>query len=299
VGPIDRENVFLEMKLLHSKPNLIALSILMLAWAFSASGQNRGASYAHPFEPREELFYVGEFSRLLLKKVDVADFRFSVSREPQPLSDGSSQTPSNSYALKLTGDISSRGFFSKLFNLHFHERMESMVEPAGFTVRKTNRLDEQGKRRRESETLFDQTNGKLVWVERDPNNAAAGVRSVTTAFTGQVYDILSAIYFLRTQPLEVGKSFAVTISDSGRLYRVPVKVIEKKRLKTVLGRVEVVRLDPDLQGPDGMIKEQGQLSIWLTSDSRRIPVAARLKTEYGTFDITLRKMVGNPARKTT
>jgi hypothetical protein len=285
------------MKSLFSKLNLIALSFLMLALAFSASGQNRGAKYAHPFEPREELIYIGEFSRLLLKKVDVADFRFTVSREPQPLSDGSSQTPSNSYALKLIGDISSRGFFSKLFNLHFHERMESMVEPEGFTVRKTNRLDEQGKRRRESETLFDQANGKLVWVERDPNNTAAGIRSVTTTFTGQVYDVLSAIYFLRTLPLDVGKSFAVTVSDSGRLYRVPVKVIEKKRLKTVLGRVEVVRLDPDLHGPDGMIKEQGQLSIWLTSDSRRIPVAARLKTEYGTFDITLRKIVGSSTRK--
>lgn len=281
------------MKLLLSKMNLVAFALLALS--FSTSGQGRAVEYAHPFEPREELIYVGEFSRLLLKKVDVADFRFTAAREPRAQSD--SGAPGNSYALKLTGDISSRGFFSKLFNLHFHERMESMVDPAGFTVRKTNRLDEQGKRRRESETVFDNETCKLVWVERDPNNAAAGVRSVTTAFTGKVYDILSAIYFVRTQPLEVGKSFDVKISDSGRLYRVPVKVVEKKRLKTVLGRVDVVRLDPDLHGPDGMISEQGELSIWLTSDSRRIPVAARLKTEYGTFDITLRKIVGSGSLK--
>ncbi|HEX3279737.1 MAG TPA: DUF3108 domain-containing protein [Pyrinomonadaceae bacterium] len=281
------------MKLLLSKINLIAL--VLLALSFSASAQSRSVRYAHPFEPSEELIYVGEFSRLLLKKVDVADFRFTATREPRPQSDGAA--PNNSYALKLTGDISSRGFFSKLFNLHFHERMESTVDPTGFTVRKTNRLDEQGKRRRESETVFDNETCKLVWVERDPNNAAAGVRSVTTAFTGKVYDILSAIYFLRTQPLEVGKSFEVRVSDSGRLYRVPVKIVEKKRLKTVLGRVEVVRLDPDLHGPDGMISEPGELSIWLTSDSRRIPVAARLKTEYGTFDITLRKIVGSSPRK--
>ena len=287
------------MKLLLSKLNLFALIFLILALAFTASGQNRGAKYAHPFEPREELVYVGEFSRLLLKKVDVADFRFTASREPRPQVNGGTQTVSSSYALKLTGDISSRGFFSRLFNLHFHERMESTVEPAAFAVQKTNRLDEQGKRRRESETLFDQENGKLVWIERDPTNAAAGARSVTTTFTGQVYDILSAIYFLRTQPLEVGKTFEVTISDSGRLFRVPVRVIEKKRLKTVLGRVEVVRLDPDLHGPDGMIREQGQLSIWLTSDSKRIPVAARLKTEYGTFDITLRRIVWNSQRQRT
>lgn len=287
------------MKLPFQKLRALPLLFLLAALSFNASGQNRAVKYAHPFEPSEELIYVGEFSRLLLKKVDVADFRFTATREPRQKSDGSNQAAASAYALKLTSDISSRGFFSRLFNLHFRERMESTVEPVAFTVEKTKRIDEQGKRLRESEILFDQANGKLVWVERDPTNPAVGARSVTTTFTGQVYDILSAIYFLRTRPLEVGKTFEVTISDSGRVYRVPVKVIEKKRLKTVLGRVEVVRLDPDLYGPDGMIREPGQLSIWLTNDGKRIPVAAKLKTEYGTFDITLRKIVENAQRKQT
>jgi hypothetical protein len=286
------------------KPLLLKLRFLslliFLALMLSASGQSRAVKYAHPFEPSEELIYVGEFSRLLLKKVDIADFRFTASREPRQKSDEAGAQPATSaYALKLTGDISSRGLFSRLFNLHFHERMESTVEPVGFTVQKTKRIDEQGKRRRESEILFDQAHGKLVWVERDPANPAVGARSITATFTGHVYDILSAIYFLRTQALEVGKAFEVTISDSGRVYQVPVKVVDKKRMKTVLGRVEVVRLDPSLYGPNGMIREQGQLSIWLTNDSKRIPVAARLKTEYGTFDITLRKIVGNSQRKQT
>jgi len=285
------------MKLLLAKFNLLALLLLVLALGLNASGQSAGIKHAHPFEPSEELIYVGEFSRLLLKKVDVADFRFTATREPRSQSDGAGTQPATgTYTLKLVGDISSRGFFSRLFNLHFHERMESLVEPVAFTVQNTKRLDEQGKRRRESETVFDQAHGKLVWVERDPNNAAAGARSLTTTFTGQVYDILSAIYFLRTQPLEVGKSFEVSLSDSGHVYRVPVKVVEKKRMKTVLGRVDVVRLDPDLQGPDGMIKDAGELSIWLTADNKRIPVAARLKTEYGMFDITLRKIAGKPPR---
>jgi hypothetical protein len=288
------------MKLLLQKLRLLPLLFVLLpVLVASTSGQNRAVKYAHPFEPSEELIYVGEFSRLLLKKVDVANFRFTATREPRQKSDNSNQPVASAYTLKLTGDISSRGFFSRLFNLHFHERMESTVEPVAFTVQRTKRIDEQGKRLRESEMLFDQANGKLVWVERDPTNPALGARSVTTSFTGQVYDILSAIYFLRTKPLEVGKTFEVTISDSGRVYRVPVKVIEKRRMKTVLGRVEVVQLDPDLYGPGGMIKEPGQLSIWLTSDSKRIPVAARLKTEYGTFDITLRKIVANSQRKQT
>jgi hypothetical protein len=299
VGTFGFQSLLLEMKPLLLKLCVLAL-LVFLPLVLSASGQIRSVKYAHPFEPSEELIYVGEFSRLLLKKVDVADFRFTASREPRQKSEEENAQPATSaYALKLTGDVSSRGLFSRLFNLHFHERMESTVEPVGFTVQNTKRIEEQGKRRRESEMQFDQANGKLVWVERDPANPAVGARSVTTTFTGHVYDILSAIYFLRTQPLEVGTTFDVTISDSGRVYHVPVKVVDKKRLKTVLGRVEVVRLDPSLYGPNGMIREPGQLSIWLTNDSKRIPVAARLKTEYGTFDITLRKIVANSQRKQT
>ena len=68
-----------------------------------------------------------------------------------------------------------------------------------------------------------------------------------------------------------------------------MSVVEKKRMKTAVGEVSVVRVDPELFGANGMVKEDGKFSIWITDDRRRIPVGARLKTEYGTFDISLKK----------
>ena len=246
----------------------------------------------HPFEPTEELVYVAEFSRALLKKVDVADFRFTASKQPsvQKVSDPglAQERGSDPYLLKFTGDVSSKGFFAKLFNLRFHERIESLVDPATFTVTRTKTVDEQGKRARISETLYG--DGKVRWIETDPNDSSRTPREAIATFAGQVQDILSAIYYLRTQPLEVGKSFEITVSDSGVIYRVPVRVIEKKRKKTVLGRVETFRVDPEVFGPNGMIAEDGQFSIWITDDSRRVPVSARIKLKYGTFDITLRRI---------
>jgi hypothetical protein len=156
-------------------------------------------------------------------------------------------------------------------------------------------VDEQGKRARTSESTY--TNGNVFWIERDPTNPSRTPRTASAPFSGQIQDVLSAIYFLRTQPLEVGKTLNVTISDSGRVYDVPVRVVEKKRVKTVLGRVEAVRVDPDLYGPNKMIATDGEFSIWFTNDTKKIPVSARIKTEYGTFDITLKKVIQNsPAR---
>jgi len=239
------------------------------------------------FELGEELLFEAEFSRALLRKIDVADLKFRATRTP--LSDA--KTP---YALTLNADVSSKGFFARLFNLKFRERVESTVEPGTFTIQKTTILDEQGKRVRTTETTFDRSKGVMTWTSRDPNNPAAEPRHSVTDFTGQLQDVLSAIYFIRTQPLEVGKSFDIFIGDGGRVYTIPVHVVEKKRMKTILGRVEVLHVQPELFGPNRLIDdEKGEFSMWITDDQRHIPVGGRVKTDYGTFDIKLKRIV-NP-----
>lgn len=243
------------------------------------------------FEFGEELHFEAEFSRALLRRIDVADLKFRATRTP--LSETSdSKTP---YALTLNADVTSKGFFARLFNLSFRERVESTVEPVTFTVQKSKILDESGKRVRTTETTFDRSKGIMTWTSRDPNNPSAEPRHAVADFTGQLQDLLSAIYFIRTQPLEVGKTFDVFIGDGGRVYTIPVKVIEKKRMKTVLGRVDVLHVQPELFGHDRLIDdEKGEFSIWITDDARHIPVGGRVKTDYGTFDIKLKRFV-NPA----
>src|SRR6266498_524587 len=203
-----------------------------LVFAQSVAGPAFGSGLAepvsrvrvHPFEPSEDLLYVAEFSRSLLKKIDVADFRFTAGREPslrKVVDIETGRAGGSAYSLKFTGEVSSKGFFSKLFNLRFRERIESIVEPKTFTVAKTKRVDEQGKRARTSESTY--ANGNVFWIERDPTNPLRTPRTASTTFKGQIQDILSAIYFLRTQQLEVGKTLDVTISDSGRVYQVPIR----------------------------------------------------------------------------
>ena len=257
-----------------------------------ARAQQRPGS--HPatktFEIGEELHFEAEFSRALLRKLDVADLKFRASRSP--VENSNDPQP---YALTFSADVASKGFFPRLFNLKFRERVESTVEPISFTVQKTKIIDEQGKRVRNTESTFDSSKGKMTWTSRDPNNPSAEPRHAITDFSGQLQDVLSAIYFIRTQPLQVGKTFEVFIGDGGRVYKVPVKVVEKKRMKTVLGRVNVLRVNPELFGPDRLIDaEKGEFSIWITDDERHIPVAGRVKTDYGTFDIKLKRIITNP-----
>ena len=261
-----------------------AILLLVIAiCAPSALGQR-----PRPFESGEELHFEAEFSRSLLRKLDVADLKFSATRTAVA-------GPSQPYALTFTADIASKGFFAKLFNLKFRERVESTVEPMSFTVQRTTILDEQGKRVRETQATFDRSKGQMTWTLRDPNNPESEPRQAITEFSGQLQDVLSAIYFIRTQQLAVGKSFDIFIGDGGRVYTIPVKVLEKKRMKTVLGRVDALRVSAELFGPERLIdNEKGEFSIWVTNDPRHIPIGGHVKTDYGTFDIKLKRFITKP-----
>lgn len=269
---------------------VVFLLALVIAAGFAPAPAQRRDAHAgtRQFELGEELHFEAEFSRALLRKLDVAELKFRATRTPLEGSNAASKL----YALTLNADVSSKGFFPRLFNLKFRERVESTVEPNTFTVQKTTILDEQGKRVRTTESTFDRSQGKMTWTSRDPNNPAAEPRHAITEFSGQLQDVLSAIYFIRTQPLVVGKSFEVFVGDGGKVYKIPVAVVERKRMKTILGRVNVLRVNPELFGPERLIEdEKGEFSIWYTDDAQHIPVGGHVKTDYGTFDIKLKRIV--------
>jgi hypothetical protein len=263
---------------------------IVMGLSHSAAQRSNQHTTPHRFELGEELHFEAEFSRALLRKLDVADLKFRATRTPVVAANSESKP----YALTFSADVSSKGFFARLFNIKFRERVESTVEPLTFTVQKTTILDESGKRVRNTESTFDASKGRMTWTSRDPNNPSAEPRHAITEFSGQLQDVLSAIYFIRTQPLAVGKTFDVFIGDGGKVYTIPVKVVEKKKMKTILGRVDVLRVNPELFGPGRLIEdEKGEFSILITDDARHIPVGGRVKTDYGTFDIKLKRIV-NP-----
>jgi hypothetical protein len=247
---------------------------------------------AMPFVPSEELVYEGEFTKMLLRGINVAELRFKAQRPTPSTVTVEGQEAATPSPLVLTTDVVSKGFFTKLFGMSFKLHAESQVEPNDFYALRTIKKDEQGKRVRTSETVFDQEGRKVEFTERDPNNTQAAPRVITAVLEGPTQDIVSAIYFLRTQPLTPGQTFNIAVSDSGRVFQVPATVVaEKKKMKSVLGKVGVVRVDVEMFGPGRPVEEgKGKMSIWVTSDERHVPVKARLSHDIGTLDITLKSI---------
>ena len=267
------------------KPFSLANTLLFVACLIGTVGGQQPPKAPLPFATGEELVYQTEFNRGLLRGVDVAEFHFRVNAEPVASQAGAAR---DGASLRIIADVVSKGFFTKLFRVSFHEHIESMIGMDVFSPLRTMRSDEQGKRVRISEAVFDHQAHKVTWTERDPNQTQAS-KPTTIDFQEPIQDVLSAIYFLRTQKLTVGETLTVPLTDSGRFYKIPVAVVERKKISSALGRVNAVLIRPAIFGENALIRKTGTLSIWITDDNRRIPIKAQLKVEVGTFDIKLKR----------
>ena len=256
---------------------LAALVVTIGACSFAVAQQSRRTPL--PFERGEELVYQAEFSRALLRGADVAEFRFKSTSEHI------SRGADDPVVLHLTGDVVSKGLFPRIAGFKFHQHVESIADAEPFRVLHTSKVEEQGKRSRVLEAVFNHETRKAVWTERNPNPG-----SISIDFSEPIQDVLTVIYFLRTRTLNVGDTFDVPVSDAGRVFRLSVKAVERKELNTVLGKVKTIRVEPALFGDTELVRARGALSIWVTEDDRHLPVRAQLKVDIGTFDIKLKRV---------
>ena len=292
------------MLLRRSLTNLVVvLALSGMAFGFAPeTGATKDAARATtpkplPFEPDEQLVYEGEFSKLLLRGINIAEFKFTVERAPATTTTGGKDaTPAAPANLIFKGDVVAKGWFRKLFGIDFHYNSESVVEPNTLRILSNTTRDEQGKRLRTTEATFDRVQNLLTWSQRNPHDPQSAPRVVSAPLQNASHDLISAIYYIRTQTLEPGRTFELNVSDAGAVYRIPVKVgARTKRMKTVIGRVQTIRVDLEIFGAERLVDRKGEMSLWLTDDARHLPVRARVNTDIGTLDITLKKVTGGNA----
>ncbi|MCP9495392.1 MAG: DUF3108 domain-containing protein [Pyrinomonadaceae bacterium MAG19_C2-C3] len=267
-----------------------------------------------PFAANERLIYSAEFSRLLLRGIDIAEVRFAahtpealpVARDEQSTREVSPSPVENEHnddartkpeksdaAFHFTCEVSSRSWFQRLFNLTFRLSMKSLVDAKAFAVSRTLKLEEQGKRHRESDAVFDRAENIVTWTERNPVEPHNPPRVVRTPLQGATQDLVSVFYYLRTQPLKPDTRTEITLSDSGQIYRIPLTIGNRSKLKTVIGEIPVIEVKADMFGEGRPLRGKGSMTLWFSDDARHVPVRARITSEEGTLDIKLKQMTGN------
>lgn len=138
----------------------------------------------------------------------------------------------------------------------------------------------EGSHRRDKETHFDHAKGIAYYKD----NLNGDRREIP--ITASTLDTLSSFYFVRTLKLEVGKSVFLTILDNMKTWKVEVQVLRKEKIETKLGTFNTIVIRP-LMKSEGIIDKKGEMLIWLTDDSRLLPVKMKTKVKVGSITATL------------
>jgi hypothetical protein len=98
----------------------------------------------------------------------------------------------------------------------------------------------------------------------------------------------SFLFFVRSVPLEVGKTY-----EFNRYFRpdrnpVTIKVLRKETIQVPAGKFQCIVVQPIIK-TKGIFSENGRAEVWLSDDSRRIVVQLKSKLSFGSINLYLKK----------
>lgn len=229
----------------------------------------------------EALKYEGKFSKLGFS-FSVAELTFAAALAP------------GGADLVIKGEAVSKGTLIKIARFSFLQQYESTVELDNFRILKTTKHDVQKQRVRDGEAIFDYGEKRVSYIETDPKDRNRPPRRIASEITGQMHDMVSAIYAVRLLPLAVGQRLEFLVSDSGLVYKVPFSVTAREMQKTILGKISCFRIEPDIFGPGKLIEQKGKMVIWMSDDERKIPVRVQVDSGFGKIEIKLKAHKKSP-----
>ncbi len=143
----------------------------------------------------------------------------------------------------------------------------------------------EGKRHHETKVTYDRAGKRASFLELDLLKNAT-IRTTSVEIPGCVQDVLGGLMTLRGAPPALGQSLQVPTSDGRKFAYVKVDAQERETVKGPLGSMATNRYEAFLL--NGVVyPRKGRLLIWLTEDSRHLPVQIRLKLPFPVGTVTL------------
>jgi hypothetical protein len=152
-------------------------------------------------------------------------------------------------------------------------------------VQTTHLNAQEGSRQRETQVTFDAATHKASYLERDKQTGAVVV-SKETDIPACVHDIIGGLYYLRTLNLGPGQSAQVPISDGKKSVSARVEAQIREQIKTPTGTHKTIRYEVFVFN-NVLYRRPARLHVWLTDDSRRLPVRLQVRLQFTIGTITL------------
>lgn len=180
---------------------------------------------------------------------------------------------------------------SSVFSLFYrvHDVAESFMDTTGLFSHKFSLKLDESMQQREVLELYDQKkHTAYYWSKLDHKKKGKINQQFEIATEPFTQDGISAFYYVRTLPLEIGKSYTFPVVNNGKLRHVRVTAMRKEMLVTKIGELPTIVVKPEV-ALDGVLSTYGDSFMWISDDDRRLLLKIDAKIKVGSIIAYLRE----------
>ena len=175
---------------------------------------------------------------------------------------------------RLTTSVKTNSFLDAFYEVR--DEIQSWLNPENLSLKKTIQTIREGRFHRDHQSIIQ---GDSIAVSGNK------IRNIP----GRVYDPVSFVYYLRNQDLNLGNSYKFFSYDRKKIREVIVNITAKETVQVSAGTFNCLKIEPVSGDGNPLLKNNGQMRVWLSDDSLRLPVKIEQKTNIGTMVMKLKE----------
>ena len=175
---------------------------------------------------------------------------------------------------RLTTSVKTNSFLDAFYEVR--DEIQSWLHTENLSLKKTIQTIREGSYHRDHQSIIQ---GDSIAVSGNK------IRNIP----GRVYDPVSFVYYLRNQDLSLGHSYKFFSYDRKKIREVIVNITAKETVRVSAGTFNCLKIEPVSNDGKPLLKNNGQMRVWISDDSLRLPVKIEQKTNIGTMVMKLKE----------
>ena len=176
------------------------------------------------------------------------------------------------YILRST--VRTNSFLNAIYKVQ--DEIQSWLNPENLSLKKTMKSIQEGNYSLEHKVVIN--DDTAVWGKN------------SRKLPGKVYDPVAFVYYLRTQNLDLGNTYRFFPYSHKKIKEVIVNITKREKIQISFGTFTCLKVEPVSSDGEPILKNNGEMRVWLSDDSLKIPIIIEQKTNIGTMVMKLKEI---------
>lgn len=190
-------------------------------------------------------------------------------------------------AYHLFSTLTSNSFCDKVYKIRNSE--ESWIEKDSLCSLKYIKHHNENNKPEDKIIEFDHSSGTFLFTEINLRDNTVS-RKEGGKIPDFILDELSAFYYIRILPLEVGKEFNFISQSNEKNYPLKIVVKKKEKIKVPYGKFNCFAVEAFSVEKGKESDSKNKLCIWMTDDTRKMPILVKMQSGIGAIAMKLKNL---------